>query len=228
MKQNPIFFRGLFLAFIVLGINVYTLKAQVLVHQEPLHRPVFSNGQIRILDVVMPPGDSSVFHIHHTPSLFIVFTNSRTGSMMLDQLPEQGSTVAGTMLYENLSAPHTRTHRVWNMDKDTFHVMDIELLSDQAEFRQPPLTQKGLQLDIDTAYVRSYYLRLEKGQSFSLKEDKRDLLLISFDKALVNTGKGKQPIASGSFWEISKGKSFSISNEGGASALFAVIEWAGK
>lgn len=77
-------------------------------------------------------GDSSVFHIHHSLSLFIFFTNSTIGSMLPEKFPSVGNTTAGNLLNEDLSEPNTRTHEVWNMNKDTFHIMDIELLSMQS------------------------------------------------------------------------------------------------
>ena len=142
-------FLGIISLTLAISNCLSTVQAQVLVHQEPKHHLVFENKQIRILNVVMAPGDSSVFHIHHTPSLFLFFTNTQTGSMLQGKSASMGKTTAGEMLYENLAAPNTRTHRVWNVDKDTFQVMDIELLSKDAGFMQAPLATPGLKKEID-------------------------------------------------------------------------------
>lgn len=208
--------------------SMISVNAQVLVHEEPKHHPVLVNDKIRILDVVMASGDSSVYHIHHTPSLFIFFTNSTTGSMLLGKQPSVGKTTAGDLLYEDLSDPNTRTHRVWNMGKDTFHVMDIELLSKQPEFKKPALKLPKLALAIDTSYVRAYRLDLGKGESFELKKSAGDLVLVSFHHAAVETRNGELALAPGGFMELKDGEPFTIRNIGDAGASFTLIELTGQ
>ncbi len=126
------------------------MQGQVVVHKEPLHLPVFQNKQVRILNVLMPPGDTSQYHIHHTPSLFIYFTTTATGSQLQGMQARSGKNPAGFIQFENLAAPNIRIHRVWNADTDTFHVMDIELLYKDSGFAQKPLTMPDLSLEIDT------------------------------------------------------------------------------
>ncbi len=221
----------------ILYVTLFTwgsisVQAQVLVHKEPLHHLVFENSKIRILDVIMAPGDTSIFHIHHTPSLFLFFTSTRTGSMLKGQPATIGETTAGKMLYENLTAPNTRIHRVWNADKDTFQVMDIELLSLDSGFVQPPLSLPHLHKEIDTAWTRAYSLRLDRGQQFKIKEKNRSFVLVSFEKAAVITqldGKpNSQTVVRGGFFDIQRGRSFSIQNSGDRTYEFALLELPGK
>ena len=106
---------------LVLTGSLNVLQAQVLVHEEPRHRPVFKNKEIRVLNVLVPPGDTSQYHIHNTPSFFIRLSNTITGSQVLGELAVAGKSKAGEIRFENLAPPNNRTHRVWNADKDTFH-----------------------------------------------------------------------------------------------------------
>jgi quercetin dioxygenase-like cupin family protein len=55
------------------------IKAQVQVREEPRHRPVLENKYIRLLDVWLPPGDTTLFHIHSTPSVFVILSGAVTG-----------------------------------------------------------------------------------------------------------------------------------------------------
>ena len=62
---------------VLLGIillSSFVLTAQVQVSKEPRHKKVLENKYIRLLDVNIPPGDTSLFHIHSTPSVFLHFT----------------------------------------------------------------------------------------------------------------------------------------------------------
>jgi len=55
------------------------LTAQVQVSKEPLHKKVLENKYIRLLDVWIQPGDTTLFHIHSTSSVFLQFTNTTVG-----------------------------------------------------------------------------------------------------------------------------------------------------
>src|SRR5260221_10243708 len=118
------------LSFFLELLFVY-LSAQVPVSKEPSHHVVFTNEKIRVLNVLLPPGDTTLYHIHSTPSVFISLSTTRTGSQLINEQAMYSNSVPGNIGFENLSAPHTRTHRVWNADRATFHVIDVELLSDK-------------------------------------------------------------------------------------------------
>ena len=45
--------------------------AQPAVRNEPRHHNVFENDYIRVLDVYLAPDDTTQYHIHATPSVFI-------------------------------------------------------------------------------------------------------------------------------------------------------------
>ena len=106
----------------------FTLSAQVPVREEPRHKNVLENKYIRILDVWLQPGDTSLFHIHSTPSVFLVFTTTNTISQIKGAGWEKGQNVAGYSWYRSFFQD-TLVHRVGNIDTVPFHVTDVELLS---------------------------------------------------------------------------------------------------
>ncbi|MDB5277986.1 MAG: hypothetical protein JWR61_2941 [Ferruginibacter sp.] len=116
---------------ILLWMIFYSLPvtAQVPVREEPRHHPVFQNKYIRLLNVWLPPGDTTLFHIHATPSLFVILSNTITGSQIIDSAWSTAErSKAGTTWYRSFT-PDTLIHRVCNSDSIVFHVNDIELLS---------------------------------------------------------------------------------------------------
>ena len=159
------------------------INAQVLVHQEPIHRPVFQNQQIRILNVLLPAGDTTQYHIHHTPSGFIFFTSTSIASQSKKSSASVGRTEAGNIIVENLAAPNLRTHRVWNVDSVPLHVMDVELLSGDNGFTKMPLTIPGLILLVDTTWARVYKTGLKAGSELVFNKEPRLLLLVALTKA---------------------------------------------
>ena len=104
------------------------LIAQVQVSKEPLHKNVLENKYIRLLDVWLKPGDTSLFHIHSTPSVFLHFSNTTIGTQVKGQDWVRDQSVAGKARYSSFS-PDILVHRVSNLDTIPFHVTDIEILS---------------------------------------------------------------------------------------------------
>jgi hypothetical protein len=104
------------------------LTAQVQVSKEPRHKKVLENKYIRLLDVWLQPGDTTMFHIHSTPSVFLQFTNTAIGTQLKGQDWVKDQSVAGNASYNSFS-PEIRIHRVSNWDSVPFHVTDIEILS---------------------------------------------------------------------------------------------------
>ena len=77
------------------------LSAQVPVSEEPLHRPVLQNKYIRLLDVWMDPGDTSLYHIHAIPSLFLQLSNTTVGSQIKGQEWVKEKFVTGKAWYRS-------------------------------------------------------------------------------------------------------------------------------
>src|SRR6188474_2716272 len=120
------------------------VRAQVHVRNEPRHHNVFENEFVRILDVHLSPKDTTLYHLHNTPSVFIIFTNTNVGSQLKGGPPQKGANIKGLISYDSLSAP--RIHRVWNEDTSWFHVMDVELTSKLQKGNIPVLQHPSLQL----------------------------------------------------------------------------------
>jgi len=102
--------------------------AQVQVSKEPLHKKDLENKYIRLLNVWLQPGDTTLFPIHSTPSVFPQFTNTTIGTQVKGAGWVLEQSVAGKASYRSFS-PDTLVHRVSNWDTIPFHVTDIEILS---------------------------------------------------------------------------------------------------
>lgn len=53
------------------------------VHQEPRHHLVFDSAAVRILDIQIPPGDTTLYHTHDTAILYVPIVRSQTRSQVL-------------------------------------------------------------------------------------------------------------------------------------------------
>jgi hypothetical protein len=109
-------------------LGPFVLCAQVPVHEEPYHRPVFQNEYIRILDVQIMPGDTSRMHRHAIPSVFIYLSDTEVASQVMGQAWVKDTAVAGKAWYRSF-VRDTLVHRVAALGPKPLHVFDIELLA---------------------------------------------------------------------------------------------------
>src|SRR5688500_16270276 len=79
-----------FLLVFIIQVLLCSAQTVVPVKDEPMHHNVFENSFIRVLDVRVRPGDTSQFHKHETPSVFIVLHPVKTGSEV--KMEEQKAT----------------------------------------------------------------------------------------------------------------------------------------
>lgn len=98
------------------------------VREEPRHKPVLQNYYFRLLDVWLPPGDTTMFHIHATPSLFVILESARTRSQIQGQEWRDDRYAESQVWYRSF-ADESLVHRVLNADSKPFHVNDIEILN---------------------------------------------------------------------------------------------------
>ena len=151
--------------------------AQIHVRDEPRHHNVFENELIRILDVHLGPGDTTLYHLHNTPSVFIRFTNTNVGSQLIGKQSQKGANITGEVSYDNLNTP--RTHRVWNEDTSWFHVMDIEITSTKQKKNIAVLQNSALKLLFSEQQVIGYNIELKAASNIQLPPSANGYLLIS-------------------------------------------------
>ncbi|HYK44973.1 MAG TPA: hypothetical protein VEV83_07385 [Parafilimonas sp.] len=154
---------------------------QPAVRDEPRHHNVFENDHVRVLDVYLPPGDTTQYHVHATPSVFITFTRTVTTSQLMGQTAATSTSVAGMPWYDSLVTP--RIHRVWNDDTSWFHVMDVELTGGSAHTNPPAVENVSLQLLFDEPLVRVYKAQLAAGNNINFPLSKAGYLVISTGNA---------------------------------------------
>lgn len=110
---------------------------------EPRHRVVFEAGLTRVQDVQIPPGDTTLFHIHDTPILYVPIGRSATRSQVMGQawrgsavttatsappsaLPPPAMSVAERRVFSVVNyVEQPLTHRVNNIGTSLFRLIAI-------------------------------------------------------------------------------------------------------
>ena len=104
-----------------------TAEDPVPVEQEPHHRVVFENQYVRVLDVVVGPGETTLFHRHSIDNVPIILTDADNRTQFAGKdwtaTPAKAKSVgfiAGT------AKPYV--HRINNQGSTAYHVIDVEIL----------------------------------------------------------------------------------------------------
>ena len=179
--RKYVWFTGLFMkAFSV-------CLAQVPVSQEPMHHNILDNGHVRLLDVHIPAGDTTRYHIHATPSVFLVLTDAHTSSQVILEEDHSKSPIPhyGNIWFEGFYLQH-RIHRVYNRDNHEFHVMDIELTNKNYLAIDSPIRQPAFTFLFEEKPVRAYRLTLGPGTNITLPSRKADILMIQLTDSAEN------------------------------------------
>jgi hypothetical protein len=201
-------------------------RAQVPVSKEPRHHNIFENGHVRILDVHIPPGDTSQVHIHSTPSVFVILNDVKTGSQVISEEDHSNSPVPdyGNIWFEGFYKK-PRIHRVWNSDTSEFHVMDIELLNKNYVTIDPPIQQESFTFLFDEKPLRAYRLNLRSAAKISVMASKADILMILLTDSVESIYVNEKPFhKKGNYQYIPSGTSFEIKNAAMGKAEFAFFE----
>jgi hypothetical protein len=105
------------------------------VFEEPRHHLVVDTAPLRIVDIQIPPGDTTLFHAHSSPMLYVPIASSRTRNQNLGEEWTGGGAApapapAAPARPGRVSAPANyidkgQTHRVNNIGTSLFRLIGI-------------------------------------------------------------------------------------------------------
>lgn len=201
-------------------------RSQVPVSQEPRHHNVLENDHVRLLDVHIPPGDTTMLHIHATPSLFIVLKNVKTGSEVISEEDHSDSPIPhfGDIWFEGFYEK-PRVHRVWNSDTTEFNVMDVELASKNHVSIDQTVKSRPFHFLFDNQMVRAYRLILLPESNVSVASGNADVLMILTNDLPASVQVNEKEFRKrGDFLYIHSETQVSITSRSEEEAVFAYFE----
>ncbi len=208
------------LLLLLLAGNI--ISAQVPVREEPHHKPVLENGYVRLLDVHIKPGDTTLYHVHAAPSVIVEITTSTIGMQVMGKpvAPPTPFSSGETKFAAYDKSPVT--HRVYNAGKQIFHVMDIELVKKEPSNEScAALTKTNIETTIDEKLVRVYRFDLSNRQQINFPAGSCAHLLICTNGTANTTGK---KITTGEYIFFAPHKEVSVNNKQAATSTCVVLE----
>jgi len=94
---------------------------------EPHHHVVLQNQYVRVLEVLFPPGDPSLFHTHSNDNVSVALSGDFTKSQVMGgKWSEPVPVIPGAVAFHKAKG-QPYTHRVGSAGEKPFHVIDVEI-----------------------------------------------------------------------------------------------------
>jgi quercetin dioxygenase-like cupin family protein len=198
-------------------------QTPVPVSQEPDHHLKFENDSIRVYDVVVPPGASTLFHVHGIDYFFVNFEDANLKS----QTPEQPEQDLILKKGEVRFSPAPLIHRIRNAGSNVFHNLTVELLVPPAAGSTPaPPLGTHQTLLLENARMRAVQTLLQPGESTGVLAHPRHTFIVVIGKGTVEglMPADSKPVDSGQFGWREEPLTRDLKNSGRAAVQVIEIE----
>jgi quercetin dioxygenase-like cupin family protein len=166
----------------LMGLLPSVAQSPVPVAKEPRHHLKYENDYVRVFDVVVPPGDATLFHVHSNDYAFVSIGDANLKAQVLDREPSDLILKDGEVRFTKGPI----THRVTNVSSAPFRNITIEILASPGAKNDAAQSHAitGHTLILENDRVRVERLVLEPGQSTGMHEHKLSGLAVA-----VSSGK---------------------------------------
>jgi len=141
-------------------------QAPIEIKGEAHHHPKFENEFVRVWDVTVPAGDTTLWHIHRNDNVVVTLGEARLRIETAVAAPAESLWKFGEVRFGKA----TYVHRAMNVGTTPFHNFTIELLKPPAGAPAPSIPKEPIvTLPVfENERVRVFEVTLEPGQSTSM------------------------------------------------------------
>ena len=195
------------------------------VQDEPRHHVTFENAYVRILEVELAPGDTSLYHRHRRTNVAVVMDNgARSVQVLGGEMTAAAPATRGELLMARAEG-EGYVHRVRNAGTAPLGFTDIEFL-------KPPGQSTGaaglaVKPSSENDFYRAYQLTLAPGETspaLQLRPGVRVVLEGSKLQRIDDKGVASVIESAQHRWQWHEAGSYRVRNSGSSSAQLVEIE----
>lgn len=200
------------------------------VRDEPHHKVTLENEYVRLIDVDLPPGDTTLYHLHTAPSVVVRLSHATIVSQKRGEAATPPRDVVPGETGYDAYDEKALIHRVINQGASGFHVLDIEL--PRAHPGAGPSTiaaAENVKLAFEQKAVRVYAIELEAGKRWSMAANECAHLLVCISgRAQAVDGSGAEranhSLGAGESMYASPERELQIANDGHGKSAYVLLE----
>jgi quercetin dioxygenase-like cupin family protein len=195
--------------------------AAVPVEDEPHHRTVFKNEFVQAFRVNLEPGETSLMHIHSRDDGAVRLTTATVAADSPGEPIGPTEPVVPGMVSARDNEAKPKIHRVHNIGKTLFDVIDVQVLSRPSGQEAPAISAPAAQ----NAKMRLYRYELEPGASAQHTHARPYLLVFATDATLgTNASDDKRVVKAGEMQWVETTVTHTLVNRGAEKAILVEFE----
>jgi hypothetical protein len=133
------------------------IGAQVPLEQEPRHHVEFVNEWLRVISPQIPPGDTTLEHLHTRDEVTVCIHGSEVRAKQPGaEWSNPGTACAPGRIGGAEYTGKPRSHTVQNVGSGVYHLLLVENLRENGWKNNQPLTMDGLKMTRETRSFRIY------------------------------------------------------------------------
>ena len=199
--------------------------------KEARHHLVFENEWVRVMDVRVPAGDTTDYHLHADRHVGVIIATTRTWEQRLGKAksaPEDTDHVGDIFDNANESLPYT--HRVGNVGDKPFHYIVGQILRRSGASDAVLPEGSGMHLEREIMGAHIYRVKLKAGQATPEHRHVRPGLTVQVNDGTLQwegsapEGASKESGA-GAWWWRSADATHVLRNTGSAPVEIVELDW---
>jgi hypothetical protein len=222
--------RSWFLCICVATAQQVAAQQAVPVHQEPRHHLVLDRSDLRVLDVKIPPGDTTLFHTHANPIHYVTVAVSVTTSQALGRewpRPVRADGPSGRVGDAFWTLEYARsplTHRVANIGDGLFRLIAVTNLGSggTSTFALPGA------LEAESQWFRRSRLTLPPGGTADLQTIPSPILIVQVTPGQVEVrqpeGRANSSSELGGWLLAEPGRTGVLANPGSSAVVVVLVQ----
>ena len=198
-RKSTAFLLGFFFiaAWLFMSQQLFAQPHQTIVpiEQEPRHRIVFQNKNVRIIDCLILPGDLTLFHTHSFDIVTVVVSGGNGTGEIQGKPPMQFAAINGQVTFNKaMNAPYT--HRVGNVGTTPLRFIAAEVKAPSESPGVPAALDAvpGYKLVVENDRVKVYRVSVDPKQATGIRSRTLPWLRVSVSQSTISVqGPGKNP-----------------------------------
>lgn len=168
--------KTILLATIIAAAGLWPLQDKpVPVEEAPDHKTIFKNEYVQAFRVTLQPGETTVMHTHSRNDVAVRLSSATVAQQPFGESLRPAETVEPGVVSARDNETTNLTHRVLNVAKTVFDVIDVQILSrppgDPAEALMPPAAENPK--------MRGYRYELAPGASTAPHTHARPYVIVA-------------------------------------------------